>query len=100
MPCINCYRKLYPAGMETDMKRVLTGVKTALCICAVLGWWGVLYPELVLTAETYRVCDDNGQERQATQATRPSQRTGYLLESPEGGQERDLLSQQTVRGME
>lgn len=49
------------------MKRVLAGVKTALCICAVLGWWGVLYPELVLTTETYRVCDDNGQEGQDTQ---------------------------------
>ena len=83
MPCMNCYRKLYLAGMETDMKRVLTGVKTALCICAVLGWWGVLYPELVLTAETYRVCDDNGQERQDIQAE-PDIREG---QNPPTGQD-------------
>ena len=46
------------------MKKIWAGVKTALCICAVLGWWGVLYPELVLTADTYRMCSDNEQDVQ------------------------------------
>lgn len=46
------------------MKKIRTGVQTALCICAVLGWWGVLYPELVLTADTYRMCSDNEQDVQ------------------------------------
>lgn len=49
------------------MKRIWAGVKAVLCICAVLGWWGVLYPELVLTTDTYRICDDNGQEERDVQ---------------------------------
>lgn len=50
------------------MKKIWAGMKMALCICGVLGWWGVLYPELVLTADTYRVCNDNGQEEQRLSA--------------------------------
>lgn len=38
-----------------------------MCICTVLGWWGVLYPELVLTADTYRICSDDGQEEKDIQ---------------------------------
>lgn len=31
----------------------------AAAICAALGWWGVLYPELTMTPDTYRViCQD------------------------------------------
>lgn len=41
------------------MKRIWAVVKIALCVCAVFGWWGVLYPELVLTADTYRICGDS-----------------------------------------
>lgn len=37
------------------MKKIWTGVKIALCVSAAFGWWGVLYPELVLTADTCRV---------------------------------------------
>lgn len=55
------------------MKRIWAGMKTTLCICAVLGWWGVLYPELVLTADTYRICDDNRQDIQEEQDTREGQ---------------------------
>lgn len=47
------------------MKRIWTGVNAVLCICAVLGWWGVLYPELVLTTDTYRIC--GGQNEQGIQ---------------------------------
>lgn len=25
-------------------------------ICAALGWWGLLYPELTMTPDTYKVC--------------------------------------------
>ena len=50
--------------MEIDMKKVWSGFKVALCICAVFGWWGVLYPELVLTADTYRICDGSEQDGQ------------------------------------
>lgn len=44
------------------MKKIWAVMKVALCICGVFGWWGVLYPELVLTTDTYRICNDNGQE--------------------------------------
>lgn len=44
--------------MEIDMKKIWAGIKIAACVCAALGWWGVLYPELVLTADTYRICSD------------------------------------------
>lgn len=44
------------------IQTVVKAVKIILCTCAVLGWWGVLYPELILTADTYRICDDSGQE--------------------------------------
>lgn len=37
------------------MKKIWAGVKIALCVCAAFGWWGVLYPELVLTTDTCRV---------------------------------------------
>lgn len=51
--------------MEIDMKKIRAGVKMALCICGILGWWGVLYPELVLTADTYRICGDSEQDEQS-----------------------------------
>lgn len=41
------------------MKGIRTGIRIIVCVCAVLGWWGVLYPELVLTADTYRICGDS-----------------------------------------
>lgn len=47
------------------MKKIWAGMKMALCICGVLGWWGALYPELVLTADTYRISSDNGQNLSA-----------------------------------
>ena len=53
--------------MEIGMNKVWAGVKIALCICAVFGWWGVLYPELVLTADTYRICGESEQDEQCIQ---------------------------------
>lgn len=41
------------------MKKKLTGIRIAFAVCAALGWWGVLYPELTMTPDTYRVvCED------------------------------------------
>lgn len=37
------------------MKIKMKAIKTVLCICAAFGWWGVLYPELAMTPDTYRV---------------------------------------------
>lgn len=37
-------------------------LRLAAVICAALGWWGILYPELTLTSDTYRViCEDEQQ---------------------------------------
>ena len=44
------------------MKRIWTGLKIAMCICAAFGWWGVLYPELVLTADTCRIYSEQDNE--------------------------------------
>lgn len=35
-----------------DIKK---GLSVVLTLCAVLGWWGVLYPEFTLLRGTYRV---------------------------------------------
>lgn len=34
------------------MKKKLIGIRAALGLCAALGWWGLLYPELALTPDT------------------------------------------------
>lgn len=34
------------------MKKKLIGIRAALGLCATLGWWGLLYPELALTPDT------------------------------------------------
>ena len=38
--------------------------RIVLCICAALGWWGFVYPELALTPDTYRVVDEEGESAQ------------------------------------
>lgn len=42
------------------MKRKWTGIRVIVCICAALGWWGALYPELTLTPDTYAIVDEDG----------------------------------------
>lgn len=37
------------------MKRGIKIIEAVLCVCAVFGWWGVLYPELAMTPDTYKV---------------------------------------------
>ncbi len=37
------------------MKNGIKIIEMALCVCAALGWWGVFYPELTMTPDTYRV---------------------------------------------
>lgn len=50
--------------MKTDIKVI----KMVLCICAAFGWWGVLYPELAMTPDTYRIVREDLQDK-ATQKT-------------------------------
>ena len=35
-------------------------VRILITMCAAWGWWGVLYPELTMTPDTYRVVSENG----------------------------------------
>ena len=44
------------------MKKKFLGIRVALGMCAALGWWGLLYPELAFTPDTVavKVEDKNG----------------------------------------
>lgn len=42
------------------MKKKLIGIRISFAVCAALGWWGVLYPELTMTPDTYRVVSEEG----------------------------------------
>lgn len=37
------------------MKKKWLGIRIITGLCAALGWWGLLYPELTLTPDTVRV---------------------------------------------
>ena len=37
-------------------------MSTCLILSMVAGWWGVLYPQLTLNADTYRVVTESGDE--------------------------------------
>ena len=37
------------------MKKKWLGIRVAAGLCAALGWWGLLYPELALTPDTVKV---------------------------------------------
>lgn len=39
--------------------KLLIPFRIFVTACAALGWWGVLYPELTMTPDTYKiVCED------------------------------------------
>ncbi len=43
------------------MKKKWIGFRIIVSMCAMLGWWGLLYPELTLTPDTVKVMmEDNG----------------------------------------
>lgn len=38
-------------------------IKTAICVCLYVCWWGLLYPELVVNPDTCRMVDgETGEE--------------------------------------
>ena len=37
------------------MRKKWLGIRVAAGLCAALGWWGLLYPELALTPDTVKV---------------------------------------------
>jgi len=47
------------------LKKKRLGFRVAVSLCAALGWWGLLYPELALTPDTVAVSaeDEAGNPR-------------------------------------
>ena len=42
------------------MKEKTRYFATVLILCAAFGWWGILYPQLTMTRDTYSVVSENG----------------------------------------
>ncbi|MDR2043366.1 MAG: hypothetical protein LBQ15_03185 [Clostridium sp.] len=42
------------------MKKKLILLRAGIGICAALGWWGLFYPELTMTPDTYRIVSEDG----------------------------------------
>jgi len=45
-----------------SMKKRLPVVRFLISMCAVLGWWGFLYPELALTPDTVKISVEEGED--------------------------------------
>lgn len=41
------------------MKKSEIGIRVLCGICAAFCWWGLLYPELTMTPDTYVVCQED-----------------------------------------
>uniref|UniRef100_UPI004056ED99 hypothetical protein n=1 Tax=Acetatifactor sp. TaxID=1872090 RepID=UPI004056ED99 len=59
------------------MKKKLAGLRMVCGICAAIGWWGFLYPELTMTQDTYTV-------------VREEEVTGTEEDGKEGDSEEDV----------
>ena len=48
------------------MKNILykRGIFVILTLCAILGWWGALYPQFTLLRGTYRIVSEDTSESQ------------------------------------
>lgn len=46
------------------MKRRIA-IRIMIGVCAAYAWWGILYPELTLTPDTYVVVDEDGTVHEA-----------------------------------
>ena len=45
------------------MRKRKISIRITATLCAALGWWGLLYPELTLTPDTVCViCEEDGKE--------------------------------------
>ena len=45
------------------MRKRKMSIRITATLCAALGWWGLLYPELTLTPDTVRIiCEEDGKE--------------------------------------
>lgn len=41
------------------------GIRILICFCAAVGWMGILYPELALTPDTYKIILEENAENNA-----------------------------------
>lgn len=48
------------------MKKRCIGLRIVVSLCAALGWWGLLYPELTLTPDTVKVSVETEEGEQQT----------------------------------
>lgn len=46
------------AVWEQYISVIKRGIGVGLVCCAAAGWWGVLYPQLTLTQDTYRIIEE------------------------------------------
>ncbi len=44
------------------MRKKWKEIRVLVGICAALGWWGVIYPELTLLPDTYQITSDEAVE--------------------------------------
>ncbi len=51
--------------MENKICKMKIAFRIVVTLCATWGWWGFLYPELTMTADTYRVVTESGIEQKA-----------------------------------
>ncbi len=49
------------------MKKRWIGLRVAAALCAALGWWGLIYPELTLTSETVKISSESGENDPETE---------------------------------
>ena len=52
-----------------------TSLQIVMTLCALWGWWGMLYPEFTLTQDTYRVVYEEDDARQSMAAESASARS-------------------------
>lgn len=45
---------------EAVRSRFVKALCAGLILCGAMGWWGVLYPQLTMTPDTYRVVSEDG----------------------------------------
>lgn len=62
---------------------LITGIKLALAIPALLGWWGFFYPQLTLTEETCKVVSEEGTPISAKEADSEEVYRELLMAKPE-----------------
>lgn len=42
------------------MKKGINTLIAIFSLCAAFGWWGVLYPQLTMTRDTYQILSEDG----------------------------------------